>query len=173
MPRHYSKYPSLGILEALERWSFGGVPRKTFEQGLIKSKTAPNKKALSQKLYALRKCGFMKYKGAKAVITEKGYRYINFAKLDELKIENKKKDGFWRLIIFDIPEEKKAARELLRNKLNEFECYQLQKSVYATCFICEKEIAELVKLLAIGQHVCVVKAKSLGNREAAVARHFG
>lgn len=173
MPRRFSKYPSLGILETLERWSFGGVPRDAFKQDIIKSKTAPNKKALSQKLYALRKCGLMKYKGAKAVITEKGYKYINFARLDELKIENKKKDGFWRLIIFDIPEEKKAARELLRNKLNEFECYQLQKSVYVTCFICEKEIAELVKLLAISKHVCVVKANSLGNKEAMVARYFG
>lgn len=173
MPRRFSKYPSLGILETLERWSFGGVPREAFERNLIESKTVLSKKALSQKLYALRKCGLMKYKGAKAVITEKGYEYINFAKLDELKIESKKKDGFWRLIIFDVPEEKKAARELLRNKLNEFECYQLQKSVYVTCFICEKEIAELVKLLAIGKHVCVVTAKSLGNKETTVAKYFG
>ena len=173
MPRRFSKYPSLGILEALERWSFGGVPKKAFERDALKSKISPHKKALSQKLYALRKCGLMKYRGAKAVITEKGYEYINFARLDELKIENKKKDGFWRLIMFDIQEEKKAARELLRGKLNEFECDQLQKSVYVTCFVCEKEINELVKLLAIGQYVCVIKAKSLGNRQNTVARYFG
>src|SRR3989344_1792453 len=169
----YSKYPNYGILDAIERRLYGGLPKSTFKKNLIRSKLFSNKTALSRKLYALKRRGFIKYSnGVEAVITEKGYKYINFAKLEELKIENKKRDGRWRVIIFDIPEEKRAARDLLRSKLNEWECYQLQKSVYVTCYACEKDIEELVRLLAISKYVCVVVAESLGGREAAVKRYF-
>ena len=167
-----SKYPSLGILEALERWSFGGVPRSEFKSHALSHKILPNKASLSQKLYALRKSGFIKYRRERAVITEKGFEYINFAKLDKLKLEKKRRDGWWRVIVFDIPEEKRAARELLRSKLADFDCRHLQKSVYVTPYACEKEINELVKLLAIGKHVCLILAKSLGNREVGIARFF-
>lgn len=167
-----SKYPNLGIMDAIERWLYGGIPKEVFEYSVIKSKILPNKSALSQKLYALKKGGLINYKNAKPVITERGYKYINFARLEELKIENKKRDGWWRVIIFDIPEEKRAARDLLRGKLNEFECYQLQKSVYVTWYACEKEIDELIKLLAIGEHICLIIARSLGVREPAVKKYF-
>ena len=169
----HSKYPNYGILDAIERWLYGGVPKDTFKQYAARSKNVSNKTALGRKLYALKKSGLINYKNAKPVITEKGYKYINFARLEELKIENKKRDGLWRVIIFDIPEEKRAARDLLRAKLNEWECYQLQKSVYATCYGCEREIGNLVKLLAIDEHVCVILAKSLGGREIAVRKFFG
>lgn len=167
-----SKYPNLGIMDAIEKWLYGGMPKEAFEHSVIRSKILLNKSALSQKLYALKKGGLINYKNAKPVITERGYKYINFARLEELKIENKKRDGLWRIIIFDVPEEKRAARDLLRGKLNEWECYQLQKSVYVTCYICEKEVNELIKLLAIGEHACVIIAKSLGIKEIAVRNHF-
>lgn len=172
-----SKYPNIGIMDAIEKWVYGGVPEDAFEYKVQKSGIVSSKTDLSKKLYALKRRGFVKYSGkhrlkSKPVITEKGYQYINFARLEELKIENKKRDGLWRVVIFDIPEEKRAAREMLRNKLREFGCYQLQKSVYATRYICDRELNDLAKLLGISEHFCVILAKSLGNLERAVSRHF-
>jgi len=39
-------------------------------------------------------------------------------------------DGKWRIIIFDIPEDKKIVRNIVRELLTRIGCYQLQKSVY-------------------------------------------
>ncbi len=168
-----SKYPNYGILDAIEKWLYGGMSKRSYDFLETKFKTFTKKESFSKKLYDLKRQGLIKYSiKNKPIITEKGYKYINFARLEELKIENKKRDGLWRIIIFDIPEEKRAARELLRDKLVELNCYQLQKSVYVTCYACEKELNELSKLLGVNQHVCLIIAKSLGNREVAVSRYF-
>lgn len=172
-----SKYPNIGIMDAIERWLYGGIPKDAFEYKVQKSGIVSSKTDLNKRLYALRKRGLIKYPNkhklkANPMITEKGYQYINFARLEELKIENKNQDGLWRVIIFDIPEEKRAAREMLRNKLAELECRQLQKSVYATRYACDKELEELAKLLDIQKYFCVILAKSLGSRERVISRYF-
>ena len=83
-------------------------------------------------------------------LTQKGrgkVEEINFEKL-----EIKKQDTWdkkWRIVIFDIPENRKAARDALRFKIKELKFYQLQKSVFVCPYPCEKEILFLCEFFEI------------------------
>lgn len=50
-----------------------------------------------------------------------------------LMVDNQKDwDGKWRIVLFDIPEQKRTIRMLLRKKLKEWGFIQWQKSVWAS-----------------------------------------
>lgn len=69
---------------------------------------------------------------------------------DEMILEKVKKwDKRWRLLIFDIPESKKGARDTLREKLQDLGFYQCQKSVWIHPFPCLEEIEFLKEHLNI------------------------
>ena len=55
-------------------------------------------------------------------------------------------DGEWRIVIFDIPEKFKKAREALRMKLKELGFLELQKSVFIFPYECEDEINFIVEV---------------------------
>ena len=93
-------------------------------------------------------------------------------KIDELKIEKPKQwDGKWRVVIFGIPEEKRLARDVLRNKLKELGFYCLQKSVFVHPFECQREIELIKRVYEIEPYVCYMKADFV-DREARLRRHF-
>lgn len=104
----------------------------------------------------IKKTGDNSYK-----LTKKGIKRINFSKFFELSLDKKKKDGLWRVVIFDIPEKQKVKRELLRQKLKEFDFKMLQKSVFASPYICEKEISELCKILGLKKEVSILTTKTI------------
>ena len=62
------------------------------------------------------------------------------------KLENKKWDGKWRVIIFDIPEMSRRDRDFLRRELKWIGFIELQKSVWIFPFDMEKELMALLKL---------------------------
>lgn len=169
------KYQNLGIMDFLERLAFGGVP-KFNRDCLYKEikKTQPlERPAYSKEIYSLKRHGFIDYlNNQEFILTKKGLRRIDFLRFEKLALLNRKRDNLWRLIIFDIPEQQRAARKLFRNKLLEFECYQLQKSVYITPYVCEKELAKVVKVLGISQYVYIILTKSLGSREGELEKFF-
>lgn len=106
----------------------------------------------------------------------KRQKYIKFKKVDEDTYEleitdkglarvledsfnlaviygNQKWDGKWRIVIFDIPEKFKPAREGFRRKLNEIGFYRVQDSVFITPFPCEKEIIFLSEIFNIAHFI--------------------
>lgn len=97
-------------------------------------------------------------------LTEDGKKKILQFAIDNLKIKKPSKwDKYWRLIIFDIPEEKKVAREIFRKKLKDLELKQLQKSVFVSRFECKDEIDFLRHTLEIGPFVHYVLAKEISG----------
>jgi len=170
-----SKYQSLGILDFIERKLYGGMPKYDYHR-LYKdyNQVQPiTRSAFSKKVYSLDRHGLIEYANDQEfILTDRGLRRINFIRLEKLKLENKKRDGLWRIIIFDVPEKNRSARELLRSKLLDFECYQLQKSVYATPYVCEKEVNEIARILNISRFIDIILAKSLGKKEDKTKRHF-
>ncbi len=100
---------------------------------------------------------------------------INFLKLESAKLElqSKKWDGYWRVIIFDIPEEKRQIRNVFREKIYEWEFYKLQNSVFVYSFACEKEVGNIARILGIENCVLILKTKHLGYAESRVRRFFG
>ena len=99
-------------------------------------------------------------------ITEKGKRVLKEIDISELKNKTPKDwDGLWRIIIFDIPENKKYGRDALREKMKEVGFYQLQKSVWAFPYECEKEIELLVEAFDINSFVNIITAKKIKDDE--------
>lgn len=80
-------------------------------------------------------------------------------------------DKLWRLVIFDIPEKKKRAREALRRKLRELGFYQLQKSVFVFPYECRNEIDFITEFFELRQNVRLVTATHITN-EAELKPHF-
>ena len=77
--------------------------------------------------------------------------------LDAMTLKNHDHwDGKWRLVMFDIPNECKTARDMFRKKLKDLKFYQLQKSVFITPYSCESEIDFLASLYEVGKHVLLL-----------------
>lgn len=97
---------------------------------------------------------YLKNKGLIYFETKDGQIYIRLTKegekeagkyqINRLQIKIPKKwDRKWRVIIFDVPEEKKVRRNAFRGKLKELGFYPLQKSVWVCPYSCAKEISLL------------------------------
>ncbi|OGE87962.1 MAG: hypothetical protein A3J07_02270 [Candidatus Doudnabacteria bacterium RIFCSPLOWO2_02_FULL_49_13] len=54
-------------------------------------------------------------------------------------------DGRWRLFSFDIPEEYKNARNMLRFKLKSLGCFNIQRSLFAYPYDCKRELQAIVQ----------------------------
>lgn len=102
----------------------------------------------------------------KIVLTKEGQKKALRFKLDEMEIKIPPKwDGEWRIVIFDIPERFKKAREALRIKLKELGFLELQKSVFVFPYECENEINFIMEIFLIRPFVRFVRAKSFTNEE--------
>ncbi|HSA83869.1 MAG TPA: hypothetical protein VLF20_03200 [Patescibacteria group bacterium] len=100
------------------------------------------------------------------VLTEDGKKKVLQFEVENLQLKRPTKwDGLWRIIIFDIPENKKLAREIFRKKLKALEFTQLQKSVFVSRFPCKDEIDFLRHILEIAPFVHYVLAKELSGVE--------
>lgn len=155
----HSKYPSLGILEAFENYVSGGITRERIAQK-VKQQNARDfsPRLFSRQLFGFKTRGLISQKNdGTFVLEDKGKEFLAIESLTKIVLQNKKRDGYRRLIIFDVPEQRRDARDMLRAKLKEFECQQLQKSVYITPYVCEDEIREVAKILSIGSYIHIMK----------------
>lgn len=111
------------------------------------------------------------YKGdkdgfVKIVLTKEGEKKALKFKIDEMEIKKPPKwDGQWRVVIFDIPEKFKKAREALRKKLKDLGFIKLQESVFVFPYECEDEINFIVEVFLIRPFVRFMKVKSFTNEE--------
>jgi DNA-binding transcriptional regulator PaaX len=80
-------------------------------------------------------------------------------------------DKKWRLVIFDIPEKKKVARDVLRGKLKLWGFRQLQKSVWIWPYPCRQEVEALAESLEITPYVQVAEVSYLNHYEP-LLQHF-
>src|SRR3990167_2211250 len=62
-------------------------------------------------------------------------------------------DKKWRVVIFDIPEKSRMARDALRRKLKELEFRELQKSVFVHPYECKKEIDFIIEFFNLRHYV--------------------
>ncbi|MFA4890251.1 MAG: CRISPR-associated endonuclease Cas2 [Candidatus Paceibacterota bacterium] len=100
------------------------------------------------------------------ILTKGGKQKALKYQIDEIKIKKPEKwDGKWRMVVFDIPEKKKKAREALRNKLQDLGFQELQKSVLIFPYECEDEIDFIVEVFEIRPYVRFLKVDSFTNEE--------
>lgn len=97
-------------------------------------------------------------------LTSDGVAKLNSYKFRELKINKKGWDGFWRVVTFDIPENKRIGRNIIRQKFNEWGFYPLQKSVFVFPYDCKKEIRWLADFFDISESIDIFLTRSIEGR---------
>ncbi|MBU1159968.1 hypothetical protein KKD04_02185 [Patescibacteria group bacterium] len=106
-------------------------------------------------------------------ITEKGKKRILKYKFDEIVIVRPKKwDGYWRMIIFDIPERYKKGRDALTRKFKEMEIYPLQKSVFICPFECGDEINFVSEFFDVRKFVHYFVIKEIDEKDGDFLRGY-
>lgn len=99
-------------------------------------------------------------------LTMLGNKRARKYQLDSMKIEAQKKwDGLWRLVMFDIPEDKKMARRGINLVLKKLGCVQYQKSVFITPYPCTKEIDFVGECFDARKYIRVITARDVEGVE--------
>lgn len=105
-------------------------------------------------------------------LTPKGrLAILKYLHLEKLKL--KKWDGRWRVLIFDIPEDRKKMREYLRTRLTQrWDFYPLQESVYITPFPVTSELNKYLAEFNLKKYTRYLTVTEIDGEEELKA-HFG
>lgn len=104
--------------------------------------------------------------------TKNGIKWFEKSRFKYLKPKVGKWDKKWRIIIFDIPQEKHNKRNWLRKKLRNMGFYMVQKSVFAFPYPCEEELGYICSHLDVNDYVDIIMADSIGSKEQEIKKVF-
>ena len=98
------------------------------------------------------------------ILTQRGRKKALTYQIDHVMTTPMKRwDKKWRLVIFDIPERYKKARDALARTLKRMGFYQLQKSVFVHPFECDDEIDFVVEFFNLRPYVRRIRAEHIDN----------
>ena len=169
----------LGIIGELGRVIEVGFSRKTLTQKMMLLELGYDPFQINKTVKRLTKQEYIEKKLSekteKYFLTQKGIEQISFLRLENLSFDanSKKWDGYWRVVIFDIPETVRGLRDAFREKLREWPFYKLQNSVFVGPYECRQEIKQACKILKLEKYVLVLKSRELGYAETKLRKYFG
>ena len=106
-------------------------------------------------------------------ITTHGKKKVLDYDFDNMQLETKRKwDGKWRIVMFDIPQTKKKARDAVSFKIKEIGMYPIQKSVFVFPYPCKDEINFVGEIFGVRKNIIYIEATHIDGAEK-VKRHFG
>lgn len=153
---------------------FSYVARSYFKE---KDKKRIRARALRLKDLERRKLVAFKELGGGKVrieITRKGKLLVRKYDLDNVKLKVPRKwDGFWRVIIYDIPLHQRKASNAFREKIRQMGLFQLQRSVWISPYDCIAELEFITSVFEIDMDRCIChfKTKEI-PREEELKNHF-
>ena len=114
----------------------------------------------------------LKYRGLvklnqnqKLELTPAGFRSLNNYLVKNIRVEKPKSwDGLWRIVLFDIPNEKRKARDGLRHCIKNLGFYQFQKSVWVFPYPCREEIETVASFWNINKYVEIIETNAIPNQ---------
>ncbi|MEK7539041.1 MAG: CRISPR-associated endonuclease Cas2 [Patescibacteria group bacterium] len=99
-----------------------------------------------------------------AQLTSKGEAKLRQLEINDYKIKKPRKwDGKWRLLTFDIKEERKSLRNRVRHTLRQIGFVRLQDSVWVYPYDCEDLIMLLKVDFKVGRDLIYIIADSIEN----------
>ena len=122
-----------------------------------------NKSMVSRAIKRLREKGLVDFLSDEYIIlqlTDSGRERVIWSKI---KSNPKQWDSIWRIVIFDIPEKRRRARDLLRSKLKQWGFVPWQKSVWVTKADCTIELRNFIKRSGIQEWVLVIETSNIGQ----------
>ncbi len=98
------------------------------------------------------------------VLSEKGKVQARNFNLENVTISKPRKwDGYWRILVFDVPESLKKLRNTLRFHFKRLGFIEYQKSVFVHPYSCAEEVDQIVKFLGARKYVRQILATSLDD----------
>lgn len=106
-------------------------------------------------------------------LTPKGERKLRLLEIHNFKLKNQKRwDKKWRVLIFDISEQRKYLREKVRRTLVAIGFVRLQDSVWVYPYPCDDLITLLKADFLIGRELLYLIVESI-EYDANLQNHFG
>lgn len=105
-------------------------------------------------------------------LTEEGLDVL-FKKFPTLKYYRCEWDGYWRVVVYDIAEEKSRLRDRLRHELRRLGFKFVQKSVWLTPLPVEKELETFLKGEKLWGKILVLKSLLPAEENKRLAALFG
>ncbi len=114
-----------------------------------------------------------KHKGEEALcLTEKGKKFLSRFSHDELILKSPKVwDKKWRVVIYDIPEDRKSLRMELKRVLEGLGFVMVQKSVWVHAYPCEDLLLLLKAEFRLGKEVLYLVVDRMEN-DTWMRKHF-
>ncbi|MCC6323343.1 hypothetical protein IT400_00975 [Candidatus Nomurabacteria bacterium] len=127
-------------------------------------------KNLNRCFYQMRKLKLIKIEKIgddnKVILTENGQKIFLRFNYENLQLnENKIWDRNFRMILFDIPEKNKRARDAFRLKMKELGCVKFNDSVWVYPYPCQTEIDFIANYWNVGKYVHFAIVKEITNKE--------
>lgn len=98
------------------------------------------------------------------ILTERGKKKALTYQIDEIKIPPMKRwDHKWRMVLFDIPEHAKKARDALARALKSAGFIKFQKSVFIHPFECKNEVDFIIEFFNVRPYVRFITATEIDN----------
>lgn len=119
------------------------------------------KASLAQALKRLRENGFVELLSNQELavrLTDAGKIQALWTKM---RLEDEKWDGKWRLVIWDIPEKRRNARDLLRHQLRQLGFKKYQQSVWISKKNCTLLLKDYIKKVGIEDWVTVIESDNI------------
>ena len=144
---------------------------------LFKPKDSRDRYRVKQALRGLQKKNMVHIvsrKGQDVVeITAQGKKKVLEYDLANMQLNTRQKwDQKWRIVMFDIPETKKRARNAVSFKIKDIGMYSIQKSVFVFPHPCKDEIDFVGEVFGVRKNIIYIEATHIDGDEKA-KRHFG
>ena len=81
------------------------------------------------------------------------------------KVKRRRWDGKWRVVVFDVWENTRSKRDILRYEIKNFGFIQLQKSVWIYPYECQEFISLLKTGLSFGKNIRYMIVEKLDHDE--------
>lgn len=137
-----------------------------------------SRKHVKETFKRLEKRGIVKRRGAENTswnytLTSEGKNLLKKKVIETMSIEKPKQwDGLWRIVIFDIPEQRKEARYALRSKLKDLGFRYVNLSVWIFPYECQNEINAVAEFYNVGRYVRFMRVDYFDGSEE-FKRKFG
>ncbi len=106
-----------------------------------------------------------------ARVTETGEALLALEQLRKPHKQPRRWDGRWRVVIFDIPERRRATRNRLRGFVQEYGFVRLQDSVWAYPYDCEDLVALVKAQCRVGFDVLYMIVERI-EHDQYLCKHF-
>ncbi len=157
----------------------GSLNSRALVSGVLKELRTPKDKrrAVLSSVYRARskliQAGLICYENGFVRLTDFGAKSLDVMKANNFQFAKPKKwDKKWRILIFDIREERKGLRDKLRKTLVSIGFVRLQDSVWVYPYDCEDLITLLKADFKIGKDVLYIIADEIEN-DRAICDYFG